>query len=210
VEYSEHYFDWQKGYGAFSAVVDAFKFAPHVRPGDRVLDFGCGGGYLLNHLGCAEKVGVEINPAAQQVARQFGITVYGSVEQVPDHSVDIVISHHALEHVECPLDVLRELLPKLVSGGKAVFVVPHQKPDEAYVENDINQHLYTWNPLTFGNLFKAAGYSDIQADVLRHQWPPHFARLYASAGPRLFHMICWLYAHYTGNYQIRVVARHRG
>lgn len=209
MEYSEHYFDWQKDCGAFSAVADMFKFAPYVHPSDRVLDFGCGGGYLLNNLRCAEKVGVEINPAAQRVARQFGITIYESVEQVPDHSVDVVISHHALEHVECPLDVLRGLLPKLVRGGKVVFVVPHQKPDEAYAENDINQHLYTWNPMTLGNLLKAAGYSDIQVDVLRHQWPPHYARLYTYAGSRLFHIICRLYAYYTGNYQIRAVARRR-
>ena len=46
------------------------------RPHAAVLDFGCGGGYLLHNLTCAEKAGIEVNPAAIEDARAKGLTIY--------------------------------------------------------------------------------------------------------------------------------------
>jgi hypothetical protein len=42
------YFDWQNAKATpTSAEIDSFKFTPHVRPSDTVVDFGCGAGHLL-------------------------------------------------------------------------------------------------------------------------------------------------------------------
>lgn len=209
MEYTQAYFEWQRKIGELGGKVDIFKFTPYIHERDVVLDFGCGGGYFLLNLSCAQKAGIEINDAARLEAERQGITVYRTIDAVPDNFATVVISHHALEHVECPLDVLRSLLPKLRSGGKAVFVVPHQKPNEAYHDHDINQHLYTWNPLTLGNLFKAAGYVGIKADVIRHQWPRYYQQVYKVLGHSAFDLICRINARYHRNFQIRVVAERR-
>jgi hypothetical protein len=37
-------------------------YAPYIRKTDAVVDFGCGGGFLLDALDCGDKMGVEINP----------------------------------------------------------------------------------------------------------------------------------------------------
>jgi SAM-dependent methyltransferase len=205
VHYSQEYFNWQKNLGAFGGIVDLFKFSQYIQPTDRVLDFGCGGAYLLANVQCEAKAGIEINPAARAVARAHGITVYEDPADVPDGFATVVISNHALEHVEFPVGSLRSLAPKLVPGGKAVFVVPHEGPLAPYKENDINQHLYTWNPLTFGNLFGAAGYTNIRVDLIRHKWPPNYTEWYACLGPRNFHRLCQAYAIFKNNYQVRAV-----
>ncbi len=206
MNYDADYFNWQKNVGAFGGMANLFKFVAFIRPTDTVLDFGCGGGYLLHHITCQAKAGIEISATARAEAQRLGLTVYEFPKDVPDDFATVIVSNHALEHVECPLDILRALRPKLKPGGKAVFVVPHQGPDESYRPGDINQHLYTWNPLTLGNLFYAAGYTNIHADAIRHKWPPNYTRWYVRLGPRGFDRLARLYARYKHNYQIRVVA----
>lgn len=206
MKYEQDYFDWQKNIGAFGGVANLFKFAPFLRREDRVLDFGCGGGYLLHNIQAAEKIGIEISDVARAEAQKHGLTVYKTTDEAPDLFAAAVISNHTLEHVECPVEELRRLLPKMQPGAKAIFVVPHQKPDEAYYENDVSQHLYTWNPLTLGNLFKAAGFVQIRVDVIRHTWPPNYQQVYQRYGQRGFDLICRLRAYRIGNYQIRAIA----
>ena len=204
--YDNSYFEWQKHIGAFGGHANLFKFSDFINESDIVLDFGCGGGYLLGNIECADKAGVEINEIARQVAKSSGITVYRKLNDVPDRFATLAISNHVLEHVSCPLQELTTLLSKLRFGGRAVFVVPHQNPGEPYVENDVNQHLYTWNPQTFGNLFKVAGFINIRVDVLQHKWPPNFTSWYKLLGQRRFDILCHWYAKLKKNYQIRAYA----
>ena len=46
----EDYFDFQASIGEFGGWANVTKFSDYVAPGDTVLDFGCGGGYLLKNL----------------------------------------------------------------------------------------------------------------------------------------------------------------
>ena len=62
--YDDTYFGWQRAIGEFGVVASRFKYAPHIKPTDHVIDFGCGGGHLLAALPCAARMGVEVNPAA--------------------------------------------------------------------------------------------------------------------------------------------------
>jgi hypothetical protein len=67
-------------------------------------------------------------------------------------------------------------------------------------------HLYTWNPLTLGNLFKAAGFIVEDVGALQHQWPPNFQEVFKGKGERKFHKICEKFAKKNNNYQIKIVA----
>lgn len=207
--YNKDYFDRQKGIGELEGETGLFKFKDYIKPTDIVIDFGCGGGYLLKRLSCNRKIGIEPNKTAQETAKRNDIEVYSSIEEIPDNFADAVISNHVLEHVLCPFESLSLLKRKVKFGGKLIFVVPHQTPREAFRENDINQHLYTWNPLTLGNLFKAAGYNVVKVDTIRHTWPPGYKIIRKLFGRNVFHFASRIYAIFRNSYQIRIIAEKR-
>jgi hypothetical protein len=204
--YDAAYFEWQKSSGAFAATVDLFKFEAYINPNDSLIDFGCGGGFLLNRIACERKAGIEPNEAARAHAEQLGLRVYKEVEEAPDEFATIVISNHALEHVEAPLDSIRRLVPKMQPGAKAVFVVPHESECKTYDPTDVNQHLYTWTSQTLGNLFAAAGFTNIAVRSIRHMWPPFHSHIHAALGLKAFHIVCRAYALMRANYQLCVIA----
>ena len=57
--YDARYFAWQAPQGEFGGWANLTKFRKYIRNDDRVLDFGCGGGFLLKNLTCRKRVGVE-------------------------------------------------------------------------------------------------------------------------------------------------------
>ncbi|MCL2452864.1 MAG: class I SAM-dependent methyltransferase [Alphaproteobacteria bacterium] len=190
-------------------------FMPYLKPSDRVLDFGCAGGDLLNALRVAEPVGVEINPAAIELARKLGIEVYPDPKTVPSASVDALISNHALEHVEQPLDVMREMIRTLKPDKLAVIVVPCDRVDVAYSPQDLDHHLYSWSASNLGNMARAAGFEIIEVSELVHRLPPLWHRfpslwqnLYRVFGRRVFDPICRICALLRRDRtQVRLVAR---
>ncbi len=71
--YDSKYFKWQSSIGEFGGWANMSKFTEYINRDDVVLDFGCGGGYLLNNLSCKEKHGIEINESAAEIAKKNGI-----------------------------------------------------------------------------------------------------------------------------------------
>jgi SAM-dependent methyltransferase len=96
---------------------------PHLRPGQRILDVGCGPGTIT--IDIAERVvpgrvtGLDAAPPildqAAQLARERGLDtvdfVAGDVHALdfPDASFDIVHAHQVLQHVADPVAALREM-----------------------------------------------------------------------------------------------------
>jgi SAM-dependent methyltransferase len=204
--YDRSYFNWQSSIGEFGGWANRTKFVDYISSDDVVLDFGCGGGYLLKGLDCRKRVGVEINPSAMETARGNGVEVYKSAEDVPDNYVDVIISNNALEHTLRPLDELKSLYAKLKPGGKIIFVVPCESISYAYKPKDINHHLYSWSPMCMGNMMTEAGYSLIESKPYMHKWPPRY-RLIARVGGRwLFEIACRIYGRMERTwFQVRAV-----
>lgn len=205
--YNENYFDWQKPMGVVGGVLDKFKFEKDINPNDVLMDFGCGGGYLLSSFPNNKKIGFEINRNAWNECKKNGISeMYDDFKNINNESVDTIISNHALEHVPSPIDVLKNLYSKLKVGGKLVVVIPCEQPHEAgfdYSPNDINQHLHTWCPMTLGNLATHAGFKVIECKTFQHQWTPSFMDDYKN---RDYHQKCINYAKQNKNIQIKLVA----
>lgn len=205
--YNKKYFDWQKSSGEFGAIADLFKFKQYIKRSDRVIEFGCGGAFLLAKIECTEKIGIEINPSARQQAIDNGIKTVELSSAISDEWGDIVISNHALEHCFRPLDEIMLLKSKIKKGGLAVFVLPLEIKN-SYKVDDINQHLYTWSPQNIGNLFKVAGYDIIRVETIRHRWPPYSTRIYKYFGYNIFNFVCKIYSRFKGDlFQVRIVAK---
>ncbi|MEO1590169.1 MAG: class I SAM-dependent methyltransferase [Cyanobacteria bacterium J06632_22] len=205
--YDQDYFAWQSSIGEFGGWANQSKFTQYLTEQSKVLDFGCGGGFLLKQLNCATKVGVEVNPAARQTAQQNGVEAYSRVADVPDGYVDTIISNNALEHTLQPLEELKGLYHKLQPGGKIIFVVPCESISYHYRPEDVNYHLFSWSPMCIGNLFTEAGFSVIESKPYIHKWPPKYRWVARVGGRGLFDLACQLYGRLERSwFQVRVVA----
>lgn len=193
--YDERYFDWQRKIGEFGGKANLFKFEPYISGEEDILDFGCGGGYLLkNIITTGTKLGVEINPAAAQIAAQNGVEkVYSSIYEVPDNAVDVVISNHVLEHVDNPVEIMMEIKRVLRVGGSLIVVVPHETRHEVN-EKDINMHLYTWSPQNLVNMFKKCGFDVKRYGCIKHCWMDNYMQIQKLFGWAGFHRLCKLYS----------------
>jgi len=195
--YNADYFNWQKNMGAFGGWANLRFFQPHIGADASVIDFGCGGGYLLNNLKCKEKLGVEINDIARQTIAQFGINSHKYTAEVADNWADVIISCHALEHVPQPLAELQLLKTKLKKGGKIIFMVPFDTYD--YRPNDVNYHLYSWSAMNLGNLFTEAGFKVISSRNLYDAWPPFYQKIAKWFGASIFRLSCKIYGWWRKN-----------
>jgi SAM-dependent methyltransferase len=205
--YSTAYFEWQKDIGSISGIAQRFLFEEFTDETKNILEFGCGGGFLLKNLEGKEKIGIEINSEARTFALEKGLKVVEHSNEIPDQWADVIISNHVLEHTENPLEELRLLYPKLKVGGKIIFVVPHEKKTY-FVPNDINQHLFTWSAMNLGNLFLKAGFNVLEIREIKHRYPPYSKLILGKFGLKIFHFFAYIYGSIMAHKmsQIRIIA----
>jgi SAM-dependent methyltransferase len=179
-ELGARYFGWQGSGAELEARIELAKFEAELGPGDRVVDFGCGGGWLLGLLPGAEHTGIEPNPSARAEGRRRGLRIVESAAELDDGSADVVVSNHALEHTLTPWSELRELARILRPGGRLLLWLPiddwrrQRRPEP----DDVNHHLYTWTPQLLSNLLAEAGFEVLECRVVAHAWPRYHRTLF--------------------------------
>ena len=107
--YNEEYFNWYRKIGEFGGSINKTKFEKYIKEEDSVLDFGCGGGYLINKLNCKEKHGVEINPHAIKEAEKNSVKIFKDSNELSKNYDDKIISNNSLQHCENPYLELKNL-----------------------------------------------------------------------------------------------------
>jgi len=198
--YDETYFNWQKSRGEFGGISNVFKFKNYINKSDNVIDFGAGGGYLLKNIDCNGKLGIEINDTARAYAKTIGIDSVKDSSSIDDEWADVIISNHALEHVENPLGEIKGLFNKLKPGGKIVFVVPHERRKK-YVDGNVHNHFFTWAEINLGNLFKHAGYKVLEVKDVKYTNPPGHRYLRKVIGNDLFFVSGKVYHYLRSSFQ---------
>jgi SAM-dependent methyltransferase len=198
--YGSFYFEsFQKSIGEFGGKANLFKFSDYLHKDITILDFGCGGGFLLNQISAYKKIGVEINKFAREHCKSLGIDCYEFIDEIEDESVDLIISNHCLEHTENPYYLVGKLFNKLKRGGRLVVVLPWDR-NVKFKERDINNHFYSFSPLNIGNIFQSHGFINIQSKKLLHKWPPGFHIIQNLFGWKLFHYFCYIYGFFRRNW----------
>jgi 2-polyprenyl-3-methyl-5-hydroxy-6-metoxy-1,4-benzoquinol methylase len=190
-EAGEKYFEYQNSRGELGGRLTAKRLQSYIAPTDSVLDFGCGGGWLLKALTCRSKIGVEPNPSARIQCESNGVLAVAQIAEVHE-KVDVVISNHSLEHVPYPIEALRQMRALLREEGRLVLVTPIDdwRMQSRYVPDEINHHLHTWNPQLIGNTLAEAGFRPKSIHILTKAWPPRVEALHRLLPAPIFEVAC--------------------
>lgn len=208
--YDEGYFEQQNIGAKIRNILEADKFRQFIPKHATVLDFGCGGGFLLKELMPDRAIGVDINPFALECAKLNNVEVVDSISKIPDQSVDSVVSNHAIEHVSSPFDILREMYRVLKYNGNVIIVVPCDAVSYPYSKNDRDMHLYSWSASNMGNIARAAGFDVTSVSEYKHRFPPKWSIIYRLFGIRGLDMASRIWGGiYRRRSQVRLIATKR-
>lgn len=204
----EEYFRYHNDFARRGGDLNKRKFEPYISRTDKVLDFGCGGGWILASLECSKKVGVEPNKSAQQLCRENGVEVYGAISDIPRQQFDVIISHHCLEHVPYPIQALRELRGCLSPSGKLVIVVPIDdwRVQRAVRSDDKDHHLHTWTSRLLNNTLIEAGYRAVEIQMLTHAWFRGWHKVHGLLPSSVFDGLCMIWSVIRHKRQLVAVA----
>ena len=141
------YFEWHEQPGYFRDIVR------HFPPTTRLLDVGCGTGWLGDHF--ADYTGIDGAPEAVEQASEKGrnVRLWDAADRLPfeDEAFDGVVLKDVLEHVADPMGLVREVMRVLEPGGR-VFA---SSPDA---------QRWVWNDYTHRRPFTRKAYRLLFAD----------------------------------------------
>lgn len=180
------YFDWHEQPGYFRDVTR------HFAPDARLLDVGCGTGWLADHF--PDYTGLDGSPDAVAAAGERGrnVQLHDVSEPLPleDASFDGVVMKDLLEHVPDPVALVREVRRVLRPGGR-VFA---SSPDAQRWVWDDYTHRRPFTRKSFRLLFadqgldvEHVGYESVTPGVGIVS-----ARTRRKRRPRVFAALAWL------------------
>jgi len=163
--YQENYefaTDMEHIHPGYQFTIQKIRATPHryLSPSQRrVIDVGCGPGYLLVDLQRRgfDCLGIDFNPDAVRLANErFGVPA--RVERVENliktggAHFDLALLSHVLEHVESPLSLLKDIYQLLDPAGVLVIDVPNRdwfSPSHSLKRGTCFEGDYPPNHLTF-------------------------------------------------------------
>ncbi len=184
-----------------------------LRPGEFVLEIGCGSGALtaqLKALGCTV-VGVEQRTAAAEKAKEFcKEVVTGDIESISldfdPGTFDSVLLIDVLEHLVDPDRTIRRLKPLLKQAGRFLVALPNAAHwsirlrllfgrfdyEESGIMDRTHLHFYTLR--TARQLLERAGLEILEADIVPDVPLLRFKYRLARANYHVAHLLPNLFA----------------
>lgn len=161
-----------------------------LRPGDRVLDLGCGAGWatrLLARLVAGEKqkpgqvVGLDVSNEmirlAEQSSKAFGSIQYivGSAQQVPwqDNFFDKVLSVESFYYYADQDRALNELFRVMAPGGRVFILINLYRDNEYSLQwvDKLNVPVHVRSAAEYEDMFKKHGFERVESKQIRDDTP---------------------------------------
>ena len=133
-----------------------------------VVDFGCGAGGFINLAKdvCKTVYGLELEERLRKYHIEKGLKVYSSIKEI-DENVDFITMFHVLEHLQNPIDILKDLKEHL-NDKKSQIIIEVPNSNDALITLYKSEafskftwwscHLYTYNSNSLKILAQKAGY----------------------------------------------------
>jgi SAM-dependent methyltransferase len=183
IEYDEQYFTERNAYvtreAEFRQVFETLtdQFQPWAKPGGKLLDVGCGAGYLLQTASGRgfDVSGCDVSAWAGKHGSELGFKVrVGLLEDLayPAATFDVVVCNHTLEHVSSPVSFLQEIKRILVPDGILVIGVPNFDSLMSKIMRDRwgsllpEQHLWHFTPKTLRQMIEHSGFSTLHINFI--------------------------------------------
>lgn len=134
VGYGGYHYD-----GRWRKVADALARHYQLKPGDKILDVGCGKAFLLYDLTCAvpgiQIAGIDISEYAIQHAKEeakpYLAVSHANRLPFPDHSFDLVISITTLHNLYCyDLEMALKDIERVGKKNKYIVVESYRNEEE--------------------------------------------------------------------------------
>ncbi|WP_315072884.1 class I SAM-dependent methyltransferase [uncultured Clostridium sp.] len=153
-----------------------------IHTGGRLLEIGCGFGYLLD---ISKKyfsycVGTDFSESAVDIAKNYCDEVYcGGLDAIPENTgkFDFIIAFSVLEHVYNPNEFIKEISSNLKTGGTLIISTPDvgsywskilRKKWPFYIPTE---HVCLYKKDTLEYLFKQNNFTVINSFSFSHGWP---------------------------------------
>src|SRR5579883_868508 len=148
-----------------------------VKPGQTVLDIGCGSCISLleiRNLG-GEAFGIETDPNVRAIADHFGLNVHiGSIHDkpFPGQDFDLVVLNQVIEHVPDPIALLSLVRGRLRSRGKVILGTPNSGSLNKMISGrkwlnwHVPYHLHHYNKASFKKIAEKAGYKVVSMQTV--------------------------------------------
>lgn len=148
-----------------------------ARPGEKVLDVGCGSGASLleaQALG-AQAYGVEADPNVDQLASALGLRIHqGNIgdKPFPELAFDLIILNQVIEHIPEPDKAMMQVAERLAPGGRVVMVFPNRDSiwcrltGARWINWHIPYHLHHFNSIAFKRLARRCGFEVIRSHTI--------------------------------------------
>jgi SAM-dependent methyltransferase len=148
----------------------ALKFQPLVDATDTVLEYGVGAGWNLAALVAARRIGCDVAEFLRPEVEGLGVEFVTDTAGLPDRLAQVVLCHHALEHLLAPAAALAELRRLLRPGGVLMLHVPSESESRyrRFDPAEPNHHLYSWTVQTLGRLVTDCGFHVTGAGLERY------------------------------------------
>jgi len=150
-------------------------FQAYVPPASTVLDLGCGYGQFINHVTCAKKYAMDLNPASGarlQPQVEFLEQDCATTWNLPDGCLDVVFTSNFFEHLLSKADLARtisEAVRCLKKGGRIIAMGPNIKLVSGAYWDFFDHHL----PLTELSLREAFEIAGLTTDDARERFLPY-------------------------------------
>lgn len=147
-------------------ISNLFKYVKDYVKNKKVLDIGCGTGRYLENFS-KDSVGIEVSHENIKIIKEKGLNViFSDINNqinLKNNSFDIIFLSHVLEHVDSPINLLRECNRILDDEGMIFVSVPNENnilevlKMDSYFDNH-PEHLYSFSPTNLEVLLYKTGF----------------------------------------------------
>ncbi len=156
-----------------------------ITGGKKILDVGCGYGFLLNEMQSRgwDVKGLEVSKTGRDYTRsKWSFQVYSQpleTLELPENTFDVVTLLYVIEHVFDPLKLLLKINRILKPGGLVLLRWPHTTPVVRILgplssKLDLYHtpyHLYDFSPKTIERILFKTGFESVETLIGGHTLP---------------------------------------